>query len=130
MADDEEDPEFDWRHYFELAQELAQRADEAAQRSAVSRSYYAAFHVAQRVLDHLDSDFSSMRSRDSHQQVWDRVAALHHRQAKSASRSGRDLLHARKNADYQSRVRGWPRRTATALEQAERAITSLAELLP
>ncbi len=39
---------FDWRAYLELAQELAQRPSssplhEAAQRSAASRAYYAAF---------------------------------------------------------------------------------------
>lgn len=37
---------FEWTAYLVLAQDLAERDDEASHRSAVSRAYYAAFGVA------------------------------------------------------------------------------------
>jgi hypothetical protein len=37
---------FDWRSYLDVAKSLATAADEASQRSAVSRAYYAVYHVA------------------------------------------------------------------------------------
>lgn len=37
---------FEWRDYLALADDLVERPDEAAQRSAISRAYYAAYHAA------------------------------------------------------------------------------------
>jgi uncharacterized protein (UPF0332 family) len=130
MADDTPPAGFNWVSFFELAQELGQRDDEAAQRSAVSRSYYAVFHTAQIVLEHFDPEFASVRSQDSHKQVWDRLATLSQRQAKNALRKSRNLLQARRDADYRIHAGDWPRRTQAALHDAEQAIRSLTELLP
>jgi hypothetical protein len=42
---------FDWSRYLDLADELARRvSDEAAERSAISRAYYAAFGMSRRHL--------------------------------------------------------------------------------
>ncbi len=128
MADDSS-PKFDWRDFFELAQELGQRDDEAALRSAVSRSYYAVFHTAQFVLEHVDPDYATIRSRDSHKQVWDRLASLEQRQAKNAVRKSRSLLQARRDADYRSNACDWPRRAAAALHDAEQDLLSLTDLV-
>lgn len=37
---------FDWREYLNLASILSGNADEASQRTAISRAYYAVFHAA------------------------------------------------------------------------------------
>ena len=37
---------FDWNEYLSLATTLSEKADEASQRTAISRAYYAAFHAA------------------------------------------------------------------------------------
>jgi len=37
---------FDWNDFLSLAEELAQRVDNAARRSAISRAYYSAFNQA------------------------------------------------------------------------------------
>jgi uncharacterized protein (UPF0332 family) len=131
MTDDKPsgDDEFIWRDFFELAQELGKRDNEAARRSAVSRSYYAVFHVAQQVLERHDPEFASMRTQDSHKQVWDRLAALNQKQAKNASRKARSLLNARRDADYRLLAGDWPRRTEAAIHDAERTLESLADLL-
>jgi uncharacterized protein (UPF0332 family) len=130
MADDAPSAGFDWLDFFTLAQELGQRENEAAQRSAVSRSYYAVFHYAQLVLQHLDPEFASTRSQDSHKQVWDRLATLSQRPAKNALRKSRNLLQARRDADYRLEASDWSRRTEAALHDAEQALRSLSELLP
>ena len=128
-SDESPEPEFGWSDFLELARELGERDDEASLRSAVSRAYYATFNTARQVLDHLDPDYSMMRSRDSHQEVWNRVQNLRRRQAKTAHRSGRSLLSKRKVADYDFAVDGWPKRTELAVSEAERAISALSDLL-
>lgn len=129
MSEQSPEPAFDWLKFFELASVLAARGDEASQRSAVSRAYYAVFNVARMVLDRYDPEYNSMRSRDSHQQVWARIGALDKRQAKNAVRSGRGLLSKRKGADYELAASDWPRQTELALAEAKRALTSLSDLL-
>jgi hypothetical protein len=37
---------FDWNNYLTLAEELGNRLDEAAQRTAISRAYYCVFNLA------------------------------------------------------------------------------------
>lgn len=128
MSDDDR-PAFGWLDFMDVATVLADRGDEASQRSAVSRSYYAIFHTAQLVLELHDAEYASMRTRDSHQQVWDRLGALRFKQAKSAVRSGRTLLRYRKDADYHLEVGQWARRTQEALELGNRTLGSLQDLL-
>jgi hypothetical protein len=110
VSESESRPAFEWVDFQELARCLVEHG-EAGQRTAVSRSYYAAFHMAQAVLAHLDSDYASMRSQDSHKQVWDRLEALDRRQAKTAARGGRSLLRERKAADSRHDAHDWPRRS-------------------
>lgn len=131
MTEDDASEPFRWLDFIELASELAERQDEASLRTAVSRSYYALFHTAQVVLEHLDPDYSVHRSRDSHKQVWDRLGSIGRRQTKSAMNRGRSLLHTRKQADY--RLKGssdWPKTAKDAVARAESAIKVLRDLLP
>ena len=37
---------FDWNNYLSLAEELADRTDEASKRTAISRAYYCVFNLA------------------------------------------------------------------------------------
>ena|SRR5579864_3157904 len=39
-------PGFDWSHYLTLATQLSANADEASQRSSMSRAYYCVYHKA------------------------------------------------------------------------------------
>jgi uncharacterized protein (UPF0332 family) len=128
-SDEGESSGFDWLDFMDLAEELAERRDEAILRTAVSRTYYAVYHCARFVLEQHDPEFASTRGHDSHKRVWDRLGALKRRQAKTAARNGHSLLRKRKRADYELHAREWPRQTQQALEEARRAIRCLKDLL-
>jgi uncharacterized protein (UPF0332 family) len=86
---------FHWDDFLNLAIELASRADdEAALRSAISRSYYAAFHTGREFV--LRTGIAVDRSGIAHRQVQEMIAARD-------DRAGQDLLRLhrlRKQADY------------------------------
>ena len=59
---------FDWSSYLDLADELAAFTEEAAQRSAISRAYYAALGKAREFLEHDGRAFTS--TENIHYLVW------------------------------------------------------------
>ena len=61
---------FAWSEYLTLAQHLAQQEDEASQRTAISRAYYAAFHVARRHVAHAHPEVMLPRHGAVHDVVW------------------------------------------------------------
>src|SRR4051794_8638980 len=62
----------DFRDYLAVATTLANEATEAAWRSAISRAYYAAFHVACQLLANLG--FRVPRADRAHGYVWMRLS--------------------------------------------------------
>jgi len=86
---------FDWTGYLDLAESLAGLAgDEAAQRSAISRAYYAAFH---RGRDFLDRKTPTVpRDGSAHVEVRNRLAV----DSRGVAQDLRRLHGWRKNADY------------------------------
>lgn len=130
MTEEEPLEDFDWAQFHRLAGSLLEIGDEAAQRSAISRDYYAIFNCAKTILGLLDPDFSGPRGLDSHQAVWDGVRALKRKQATNLARIGQSLLGKRKLADYRNHVSGsWDHRARQAHEEAERGLRQLTELL-
>jgi uncharacterized protein (UPF0332 family) len=61
---------FDWRAYFDLAKELQGQASEAAQRSSISRAYYAVFGTAKNHLKTKGVIFAN--TGEKHMLVWNR----------------------------------------------------------
>ncbi|HFE46612.1 MAG TPA: hypothetical protein ENJ18_14145 [Nannocystis exedens] len=120
---------FNWIDFHTLAEELAQRGDEASLRTAVSRSYYAVFNVARCVVACHDPEYSLHRHQESHKAVWDKLGMLKQRQAKSAARKGRGLQRERQQADYVEDAEGWVRRVKDAVQHAGAALRGLVELL-
>jgi uncharacterized protein (UPF0332 family) len=59
---------FDWQLFYELAENLQQNTDEASQRTAISRIYYAVYHRAKNLLETEGFNFRQFES--SHRQVW------------------------------------------------------------
>ncbi len=95
---------FNWREYFNLAQELTAQAkgntdrDEAKLRCAISRAYYATYCKARNVLR--DKDGISVPSIDAHKFVIDKFA---NSTVMQRQQIGADLLRLkdnRKRADY------------------------------
>ena len=54
---------FDWNDFKTLAEELRQRNDEAAQRTAISRVYYAVYHRAKFIWKAKAFSFGSLKVR-------------------------------------------------------------------
>lgn len=88
----------DAREFHTLAQQLSLEATEAAWRSAVSRAYYAAFHVARQLLE--DLGFTVPRADRAHAYLWLRLANCGDPQVQQAGNALNDLRRERNWADY------------------------------
>lgn len=118
-------PEFNWEHYLDLAVELAdsEAAGEAKLRSAISRAYYAAFHVAMRFLQDNKQYAPTLSGRD-HGNVWRTYKAGPGTgtDRKQIGSHGFQLLRDREQADYRIPLgssKGSARKTANiALKNA------------
>jgi uncharacterized protein (UPF0332 family) len=102
--------------FLRLATTLAAGPDEASWRTAVSRSYYAAFHKARAVL--IACGFVVPDGEQAHAYLWRRLS---NSKEPSVDRAGRDLQDLRRHrnwADYDL-TRSWSQ--ALALDQVASA---------
>jgi uncharacterized protein (UPF0332 family) len=84
--------------FIEIASELVTGIKEAEWRSAVSRAYYAAFHLARRLL--LQCGFVVPQADQAHGYIWLRLSNCGHPDVVIAGSDLRDLRTARNRADY------------------------------
>ena len=89
---------FNWADYGSLAQKLRSEANEASQRTAISRLYYSVFHQARLYLEGEGVIFSTMGP-STHQQVW-REFQRRGRSHRAIGSLGGQLLKYRVQADY------------------------------
>jgi uncharacterized protein (UPF0332 family) len=87
-----------WRDFLPLAARLAAGASEADWRTAVSRAYYAAFHVARRLLT--DLNFTVPRADRAHQYLVFRLSNSGEAAVEQAGRDLETLRRLRNRADY------------------------------
>ncbi len=88
----------DPREFLTLAQQLSLAATEAAWRSAISRAYYAAFHVARQLLE--DFGFAVPQADRAHAYLWLRLSNCGDPLVQNAGRGLKDLRRDRNWADY------------------------------
>jgi len=119
---------FDWSNYLQLARQLGQTQDEAAQRTAISRAYYAAFHAADEILKVKDITLDS--SRPPHERVWSIYVKSPNRQCIVIGNEGFRLRNARVDADYKSDKTISPALVARCLAEAQRVMNSVPTYLP
>ena len=120
-----------WDRYLLLAEGLAHQGFESADRSAVSRAYYAAFNISRRWLE---ANVTPIDNRGAHRQVWQAFAAAD--RATPSTREawflvgslGNSLRVLRNQADYDDMVPDLNGRVPGALRDAERILTLLPEL--
>jgi uncharacterized protein (UPF0332 family) len=91
----------DFRDYLTVARALAGGATEAEWRSASSRAYYAAFHVARVLL--LGLGYCVPQADRAHGYLWLRLSNSGHADAIAAGRRLGDLRRERNRADYDDR---------------------------
>lgn len=87
------------RDFLVLARALATQATEAAWRTAVSRAYYAAFHVARQLME--DLGFTVPPDASGHRYLIYRLSNCGQAQVRAAGQSLDDLRRQRTWADYQ-----------------------------
>ena len=88
----------DPREFLTLARQLALASNEAAWRSAVSRAYYAAFHVAKQLLE--DLGFAVPRADRAHGHVWLRLSNCGDLEVQDTGTDLNELRSDRNMADY------------------------------
>lgn len=90
---------FDWADYLVLAERLAEQAtDEATQRTAISRAYYAAYHVAAEFV----RAHGLLRAAHSHRTVWGTLVANPNPDLSNVGMRGNWLKQTRMRADYRN----------------------------
>jgi uncharacterized protein (UPF0332 family) len=112
-----------WRDFLLLAARLAADAAEAEWRTAVSRAYYAAFHVGRRLLS--DLKFAVPRADRAHQYLVFRLSNSGEPAVEQAGRDLDTLRRLRNRADYDSTPALTQSQAAAAVRVAEGIIHAL-----
>ncbi len=113
----------DFRDFLSVAATLTNGATEAEWRSAISRAYYAAFHVARKLL--LDLGFRVPHADRAHGYLWLRLSNAGVAEVKQAGRQLNDLRRERNRADYDDRRTILHADTADDVHFAEEIIRAL-----
>jgi len=112
-----------WRDFLLLARRLAGGASEAEWRSAVSRAYYAAFHVARSLLS--DLKFTVPRADRAHQYQVFRLSNSGEAAVEQAGRDLDTLRRLRNRADYDETPTLPQSQAAAAVQVAEGILQAL-----
>jgi uncharacterized protein (UPF0332 family) len=138
MSDSPNAP-FNWNEYLTLAQELSQRSDESARRSAVSRAYYAAFNRARLHLTEAQGQGSltevpapGARPEGQHEICWKRFCESGNDACIDIGELGKRLKGSRVEADYDAnaQVARTTQGTDMVIQTAKRFIKKLDDLDP
>ena len=111
---------FDFIDYLDLADSLAAGSDEAAWRSAISRAYYAALHVAFQALPL--SIRGTITHRTTHRDVWQLYTTSSVAACRQIGHAGIRLQRARVQADYRVLPTVSSTQTIRLVAQARQAI--------
>lgn len=109
--------------FLPLAARLAGGSTEAEWRSAVSRAYYAAFHVARQLL--MDLGFSVPRAERAHAYLWLRLHNCGEPQQQQAGADLNALRGLRNQADYDLHRPLSPTIAAPQVRLAEQVVQTL-----
>ncbi len=113
----------DFREYLVLAIALRDGATEAEWRSASSRAYYAAFHIARRLL--IGLGFGVPRADRAHAYLWLRLANAGHPDVELAGNRLNHLRGERNAADYDENRSVVQPLAARHVQSAEQIIQAL-----
>lgn len=109
--------DFDWNRYLDLARELLPKESEAAQRTAVSRAYYAVYHAARRLSP--GEPFTT-----THEQLWRSLKQNGAKGERRLGERGNRLKLERHEADYTcAKTKGdWRQRAEDAVAEADKLV--------
>ncbi len=118
---------FDWDTYLDLAEKLAGEPDEASQRSAVSRAYYAAFCSARNKLEDENKFKPTGRGKD-HEKVWNLFQTSTDKDRRRIGCFGNGLRIRRGKVDYENEVPDLAKFVADASKNARKLLSGLRSL--
>lgn len=113
----------DFRDFLTLAHTLVNGTTESEWRTALSRAYYAAFHVARELL--LDLNFRVPHADRAHGFLWLRISNAGHADVHNAGNRLNALRRERNRADYDAHIRVNQAMSRTHVQRAEEIIRSL-----
>jgi uncharacterized protein (UPF0332 family) len=116
---------FDWNEFRKLAEDLRQNETEAAQRTAISRIYYAVYHRAKVYLESEGFQFRQFES--SHRQIWDEFKDKG-RTFTAIGNTGDRLRANRVKADYIAEIEDVDFLVKRSFELAENAFVYLQQI--
>ena len=116
---------FDWNDFRTIAEQLREREDEAAKRTAISRLYYAIYWRARILLE--AEGFVYRRSEQSHQQIWQEFK-FRGRTHRAIGNFGMDLRDNRVEADYLAEIDDIESLTDSSFEIAEKITVYLGQI--
>ncbi len=132
---------FVWERYLDLAKELSGQTEndgrelnrvpiqEAKLRSAISRSYYAAFCKARNYLRDIEGDKNIPKTGAAHRHVRKKFMESNDRTRKTIGESLTRLIDSRRKADYEDVFSGLNPTAKAALILSETIINNLNNLL-
>lgn len=112
---------FNWGSYLSLAQGLLNDSSEAAQRSAASRAYYAAYHAAR---EYLVAKGAVVPKASTHHAVWTQIKALD----AQLGRTGLRLRDNRNRADYRDSVTNPSTLASVTVAESQRVVSEIRNL--
>jgi uncharacterized protein (UPF0332 family) len=118
---------FEWSKYLELAEELAQRDDEAALRSAVSRAYYAVYGKARSHLQYKGIAISN--AVNGHEAVWNAFKESGGRTSTGIGINGDRLRRQRNVTDYENVVKNLSNLAQGSIKLAKNVMSYLENLV-
>lgn len=122
------DQPFDWSEYLKLAQELAQRDEEACLRSSLSRAYYYVFNLALTRAER--NGFVSVPGESTHVQLWRLFSQSPEPECIYLGQIAIRLKEKREKADYKPVYRRIEEEVPQVLSEAQDFATRLARLAP
>lgn len=94
--------EFDWREYLALAKKLKQSGDEAALRTAISRSYYCLYHLCNDFAKANSYSEKIAKGRSLHKTLWNWCETHEDPRVRELGVDGNLMRTLRNKADYES----------------------------
>ena len=94
---------FDWNEFKILAEKLKDERDEASQRTAISRLYYAIYWKAR--IQIVNKGYIYDRYKSSHKQIWNEYLNKSDLDNQDIGKKGKELHKKRIKADYFEEIR-------------------------
>jgi uncharacterized protein (UPF0332 family) len=110
---------FDWGQYHELAKSLGASGTEAARRSAISRTYYAAFHAA------ISKERAALGPSPEHAAVWQYYMGSNDLERRKVGTAGDRVRRMRRRADYDDTIANLESTTTDALQTVAVVLSKL-----